>query len=133
LRFMLVFYMPEATWIDKDTVRRVVSWKRKWREADVWEQGSPLKPPGETHTLRQSADNSIEVSDTSYDDSSVVFFAFEILTCETIERAIDVAKTHPGLSFPDTAMEVREIWDELDPDIMGSEYQAPVPDFVHKR
>lgn len=129
MRFMMIFYMPEDSWIDKETVRRVVSWKKKWRDAGVWEQGSPLKPAGMSHTLTRSANGKVDVKDCSHDVERQVFFAFEILNCDSHEKAIEIAGTHPGLCFPESVLEIREIWDELDPEFMGDELDRVDPDY----
>lgn len=129
MRFMLVFYMPEDTWIDKETVRRVVSWKKKWRDEGVWEQGSPLKPPGLTHTLQLRSDGRVDLIEGPSSDDDPIFYAFEILKCKTLEAALEVAATHPALGFEKSVLEVREIWDQIDPDFMGDEYDEVSPDY----
>tara|TARA_B100000678_G_scaffold254527_5_gene231779 strand:+ start:26662 stop:27078 length:417 start_codon:yes stop_codon:yes gene_type:complete len=121
MRFMLVFYMPEATWVSKDLVRRVVAWKRYWTAAGIYETGNPLKPPGMTHTL--SLDGAkVKVTEGPLHDHNHVFYAFEIIKCETLEIALDVARSHPALEFPQASVEVREVWEDMDPDMMGEEY-----------
>ena len=122
MRFMLIFSMPEGTWLAKDLVKRIVAWKREYGEKGIWQTGCPLKPPGMTHTLHRKSDGTLEEQDGPISDHSQIFYAFEILECSSMEEAISVAREHPGLEFEKTWLEIREIWDTLDEDIIGEEY-----------
>ncbi|MAP93544.1 MAG: hypothetical protein CMK07_01220 [Ponticaulis sp.] len=129
MRYMIVFHMPEGTWISKEIVRRIVSWKRRWQAEGIWQMGSPLKPPGMTQTILRIPEGQIKVEDGPLNDSSLIFYAFEILDCETMEKAVSVAQAHPGLEFEGAVIELREIWESIDPDFMGDEYDSVSPDY----
>ena len=121
MRFMLIFLLPESTWLGKELVARVVDWKDRLMAEGVYQTGSPLKPAGYTTTLIGKPVAAPEVQQGPFDDGERGFYAFEIITCESRERALEIAKTHPGLDLPDAVMEVREIWDEHDPILIGDD------------
>ena len=124
MRFMLIFHMPEGSWVSKQSIRRIVDWKRRLVREGHHVTGSPLKPVGMTHTLTRNPDGSINVADEPMHDGSVNFYAFEIIVCESLEQAIEISSTHPALEFEGTTMELREIWDSLDGDVLGDDYPA---------
>lgn len=128
MRFMLVFIMPEDTWVEKDIVRRVVQWKLDKGREGVFLGGNPLKPAAMTQTVRRNEAGGMDVVDGPVHDHGDVLYAYEILRANSISEAINLAKQHPAADIPGAQIEVREIWDSLDEDTIGPEYQDIAPE-----
>jgi hypothetical protein len=77
-----------------------------------------------THTLTRNSDGSINVAEEPMHDGSITFYAFEIIFCDSLEQALELSSVYPALEFDKSTLEVREIWDGLDPDILGDDYPA---------
>lgn len=127
MRFMLVFIMPEDTWVEKDIIRRIVQWKLDKGREGIFLGGNPLKPAAMTHTVRRDAAGNLETVDGPVHDHGDVFYAYEILKADSLEHALEIARQHPATDIPDTQIEVREIWDTIDQDSMGEEYYKIAP------
>tara|TARA_B100000446_G_C10287809_1_gene246539 strand:+ start:154 stop:534 length:381 start_codon:yes stop_codon:yes gene_type:complete len=122
MRFFIKLHMPESTWIEKDIIREIVQWKKDMRNAGHYVFGNPLKPPGMTSSIVRNETGELEVVEAPVEEKSIIFYAFEILECESMEEAVELAKRHPALKFDQASMEVREIWDSLDLDVLGQEH-----------
>jgi hypothetical protein len=69
--------------------------------------GDRLRPPADTRTIRRRGGKVI-VTDGPFIESHEWIAGFDILQCETLEEAIEVASRHPMASGG--VIELRPVW-----------------------
>jgi hypothetical protein len=77
------------------------AWKEKFK-TNIVDLGSPLKPGGVLVT-------SAGVTDGPLMESKEIIGGYMIITADSPERAIQVARESPGLSMPGASLEIREL------------------------
>ena len=77
------------------------AWKEKF-EADIADMGSGLKPGGKVVTAAG-------VTDGPFMESKEIVGGFMVVSAESYERAVEVARESPGLMMPGSSIEIREM------------------------
>jgi len=77
------------------------AWKEKF-QANILDMGGKLKPGGKIVTASG-------VTDGPFIESKEIVGGYMLVTAESCERAIEVAKESPGVLSPGSSVEVREI------------------------
>ncbi len=75
--------------------------------ADSWVLGERLRPVRDAKLVRVR-DGEVLVTDGAFTESKEWIAGFDILECESIERAIEIAAKHPMAR--EGRIEVREFW-----------------------
>lgn len=73
--------------------------------------GNQLQGPSTAKTVRVRKNERL-ITDGPFAETKEVVVGFDIVDCDTIEEALDVAATHPCAKFG--AVEVREFWTDED-------------------
>ena len=77
------------------------AWKEKFKD-NILDMGAPLKPGGTVVTKTGATDGPfVEVKE--------IVGGYMIVSADTLERAIEVARESPGVMSPGSSVEVREI------------------------
>lgn len=86
------------------------AWRREMDRRGLLRDGRPLRPPGDAVTVRvrDGRDEVVSGPSTAGPDHAA---AYELLECESLQDAIDAAKTHPMAAAG--TVEVRPVWSEL--------------------
>jgi len=71
--------------------------------------GNALLSPSTAKTMRVRRSERL-VTDGPFAETKEVVVGFDVVDCETLEEALDVAATHPVAKFG--AVEVREFWED---------------------
>lgn len=77
------------------------AWKEKY-QANIVDMGGRLKPGGKVVTASG-------VTDGPFVEAKEIVGGFMIVTAESYERALEVAKEGPGLMMPGSSIEIREM------------------------
>ena len=77
------------------------AWKEKFKD-NILDMGAPLKPGGTVVTKAGATDGPfVEVKE--------IVGGYMIVTAESYERALEVAKEGPGMIGPGSSIEIREL------------------------
>jgi hypothetical protein len=77
------------------------AWKEKFKD-NIVDRGGKLKPGGKILTASG-------VTDGPFVEAKEIAGGFMIVSAESYERALEVARESPGLSGPGASIEIREI------------------------
>jgi hypothetical protein len=73
--------------------------------------GNALRAPSSASTVRVRRRERL-VTDGPFAETKEFIAGFDVVDCETLEEALDIAATHPVAKFG--AVEVRELWEDGD-------------------
>jgi hypothetical protein len=73
--------------------------------------GNALRAPSSASTVRVRRRERL-VTDGPFAETKEFIAGFDVVDCETLEEALDVAAAHPVAKFG--AVEVRELWEDGD-------------------
>ena len=77
------------------------AWKEKFKE-NIVDMGGKLKPGGKILTASG-------VTDGPFVEAKEIVGGFMIVSAESYERALEVARESPGLTSPGSSIEIREM------------------------
>jgi hypothetical protein len=77
------------------------AWREKF-QANILDMGGKLKPGGKIVTASG-------VADGPFIESKEIIGGYMLVTAESYERAIEVARESPGVLSPGSSVEVREV------------------------
>jgi hypothetical protein len=77
------------------------AWKEKFK-ANIVDMGGKLKPGGKIVTAS-------DVTDGPFVEAKEIVGGFMIVSAESYERALEVAREGPGLMMPGSSIEIREM------------------------
>jgi hypothetical protein len=84
----------------------IQAWYEKWGATGRLDGGNALQPPSTAKTVRASG-----VTDGPFMETKEVVGGYSVIDAETIDEAVEVARTWPGVDRGWIAMEVRPVWD----------------------
>ena len=87
--------------------RAGTAWAEEMRERGVRLEGSRLRPVSEATTIRVR-DGEAMISDGPFAETKEQVAGYDIVDCEDLDEAIEVAAKHPVARFG--AIEVRPLW-----------------------
>jgi hypothetical protein len=92
---------------DDNGMQEIYAWFEKWAGAGkIADGGAELQSVSTARTVRGAgADRSI--TDGPFIETKEAVAGFVILEAESLDEALEVASTWPGLSYPSVAVEVR--------------------------
>lgn len=76
-------------------------WKEKYK-ANILDMGGPLKPGGKVLT-------SSGVTDGPFAEAKEIVGGYMLVSAESFERALEIARESPALMMPGASVEIREI------------------------
>jgi len=108
---MLILDTPEepkqGTPEYNDWYAEINAWYEKWgASGKLADGGAALQPPSTAKTVRASG-----VTDGPFMETKEVVGGFSVVETNTIEEAVEVARTWPGVDRGWISVEVRPVWD----------------------
>lgn len=79
---------------DRAAAPDVEQWWNAANDGGHWLTGDPLAPPAEAVTVRVRGGERV-VTDGPFTETNELIAGFDVLECESIEQAIDIAAGHP--------------------------------------
>ncbi|HEY8451914.1 MAG: YciI family protein [Micromonosporaceae bacterium] len=106
----------EANWFDTDpsvireAMDEIYAWMERWqKEGKIADGGAELDTVRKAKTVRRGADGQPTVTDGPYLELKEVIGGFIMLRADTIDEAVAVAATWPGVTRFGDAVEVRPV------------------------
>jgi hypothetical protein len=97
---------PDAT-ATSDAPEEPFPWVDDLRARGIWLIGDQLAPPRRGRTVRVR-DGRRTVTDGPFAETKEAVGGFDLLECDSLEQAIEIAASHPIASVG--AIEVRPLW-----------------------
>ena len=111
MRYVMMICGPESNWEGpgaEDLMAAVGTWWERWHEEGVIvEGGAELQPVATAKTARRGDDGKAVVTDGPYIELKDVVGGFMLLEADTIDDAVAVAATWPGIEAVGDLVEVR--------------------------
>jgi hypothetical protein len=85
------------------------SWVQEMQERGVRVQGARLRPAGDATTVRVR-EGEVLLTDGPFAETKEQIGGFDLIECENLDDAIEVASKHPAARFG--FVEVRPLWEE---------------------
>jgi hypothetical protein len=85
------------------------AWVQEMDARGVRKFGSRLRPVSDATTV-QVRDGEVLLSDGPFAETKEQIGGFDLLECEDLDEAIEVASKHPGAKFG--TIEVRPLWED---------------------
>jgi hypothetical protein len=82
-------------------------WVDELREKGIWLMGDQLAPPRRGRTVRVREGKRL-VTDGPFAETKEAVGGFDLLECESLDQAIEIAASHPLAAIG--AIEVRPLW-----------------------
>lgn len=77
------------------------AWKEKFKE-NILDMGGPLKPDGKVVTTSGATDG-------PFVEAKEIVGGYMLVSAETFDRAVEVARESPGVISPGSSVEIREV------------------------
>lgn len=94
----------------EELVAEIVRWTRNAESRGIRVHGNPLRPAIEATTVRVR-DGRVTRSRRPFSRSQEQMCAYELVECETVEEAVEIAAQHPMAAV--ATIEVRPVWSGL--------------------
>ena len=91
-------------------LRDIHTWVEKATASGLRLSGAPLVPASQGRTVR-IRDKAAKVTSGPFSKSREQVCAYELVDCETLDAAIEAAKSHPMAAV--ATIEVRPVWEAL--------------------
>jgi hypothetical protein len=108
--FLLIICHDDTAIPDEKVVADIYAWNREMDRRGVRKGGQPLRPPSDAVTVRVR-DGAVLRSEGPFSDSRDQMAAYELVECNSLEEAVELAASHPAATGG--AIEVRPVWGEL--------------------
>jgi hypothetical protein len=82
-------------------------WVDDLRARGIWQIGDQLAPPRRARTVRVR-DGKRLVTDGPFTETKEAIGGFDLLECDSLDEAVEIAASHPLASFG--TIEVRPLW-----------------------
>jgi hypothetical protein len=82
-------------------------WVDDLRARGIWQVGDQLAPPRRARTVRVR-DGKRLVTDGPFTETKEAVGGFDLLECDSLDEAVEIAASHPLASFG--TIEVRPLW-----------------------
>jgi hypothetical protein len=108
VRYMLLICADENVEVtpEESTAER---WVEEMERRGVRRDGSRLRPVSDATTVRLS-DGEVVLSDGPFAETKEQIAGFDVIECEDLDEAIEVASKHPVARFG--TIEVRPFWED---------------------
>ena len=92
----------------EEAYRRVYQWFEDHKDK-ITDRGSKLQGPETATTVRSGENGSPVVVDGPYSEAKEAIGGFSVIDVESLDAALELARSWPSLGFPGIAVEVRPI------------------------
>jgi hypothetical protein len=110
MQFLLIISHDDSFVPAETLVEKTVAWVREMTGRGIRKYGNPLRPAGDAKTVRVRKGKML-LTDGPFAACKEQICAYDLIECENLEEAIEVASQHPMASA--AAVEVRPIWGDL--------------------
>ena len=108
MRYMLLICVDDAVEVAPEE-RSAEPWVEEMQRRGVRRDGSRLRPGSDATTVRLRA-GEVVLSDGPFAETKEQIAGYDVIECEDLDEAIEVASKHPVARFG--AIEVRPFWEE---------------------
>src|SRR5919199_1770935 len=108
MRYMLLICADESVEVSPDE-SSVEPWLEEMDGRGVRRDGSRLRPVSDATTVRVRG-GEVVLSDGPFAETKELIAGFDVIECDDLDEAIEVASKHPVARFG--AIEVRPFWEE---------------------
>ena len=108
MRYMLLICVDDSVRVSGEE-RSPEPWVEEMQRRGVRRDGSRLRPVSDATTVRLRG-GEVVLSDGPFAETKEHIAGYDIIECEDLDEAIEVASKHPVASFG--AIEVRPFWEE---------------------
>lgn len=105
MRYMLMVYVDESRDAGPE---QVVPWVAEMDRRGIRQFGARLRPAADA-TIVQVSGGEVLMSDGPFAETKDQIGGFDVIECENLDEAIQVAARHPGAA--DGKIEVRPLWE----------------------
>jgi hypothetical protein len=105
---MLLICADESVEVSPEE-RSAVPWLEEVQRRGVRRDGSRLRPVSDATTVRLQ-DGEVVLSDGPFAETKEQIAGFDVIECEDLDEAIEVAAKHPVARYG--SIEVRPFWEE---------------------
>ena len=102
MRYMLMVYMDQEEFVAMDPGEGAgtepMSWDREMEARGVRRSGSLLRPAADATTVRVRGEE-VLLSDGPFAETKEQIAGFDVVECEDLDEAIEVASKHPAPRF----------------------------------
>lgn len=110
MQFLLIICHDDAFAPTQALLDDILAWDAQMDQRGVRIDGNPLRPAADARTVRVRA-GKVVLSDGPFSDSAEQICAYELVECESLSAAVQLASTHPMARA--ATIEVRPIWREI--------------------
>jgi hypothetical protein len=108
VRYMILVCVDESVEVSPEE-SLPTAWVQEMDARGVRKLGSRLRPVSDATTV-QVRGGEVLLSDGPFAETKEQIGGFDLLECEDLDEAIDVASKHPGAKFG--TIEVRPLWED---------------------
>jgi hypothetical protein len=108
VRYMILVCVDESVEVSPEE-SLPTAWVQEMDARGVRKFGSRLRPVNDATTVRIRG-GEVLLSDGPFAETKEQVGGFDLLECEDLDEAIEVASKHPGAKFG--TIEVRPLWEE---------------------
>ena len=108
MRYMLLICADETVEVSPEE-SSAVPWVEEMERRGVRRDGSRLRPTGDATTVRLEG-GEVLVSDGPFAETKEQIVGYDVIECDDLDAAIEVASWHPVARFG--AVEVRPFWED---------------------
>jgi hypothetical protein len=108
VRYMILVCVDESVEVSPEE-SLPTAWVQEMDARGVRKFGSRLRPVSDATTVRVRG-GEVLLSDGPFAETKEQIGGFDLLECEDLDEAIEVASKHPGAKFG--TIEVRPLWEE---------------------
>ncbi len=115
MRYVMMICGDENAWDDtpaevlEAATKETYAWFEKWGGAGKVVEGGAELQHSRTAKNVHAGPNGVTISDGPFMETKEGVGGFVLLECDTMDEALEVAATWPGLSYPSVTIEVRPI------------------------
>jgi hypothetical protein len=108
VRYMILVCVDESVEVSPEE-SLPTAWVQEMDARGVRKLGSRLRPVSDATTVRVRG-GEVLLSDGPFAETKEQIGGFDLLECEDLDEAIEVASKHPGAKFG--TIEVRPLWED---------------------
>jgi hypothetical protein len=108
MRYLLMICIDENAPENRPSPE-VVTWAEEMDRRGIRQIGQRLRPTSDATTVRVR-DGDVLAADGPFAETKEQIAGFDVVECEDLDQAIEVASKHPAARFG--AIEVRPLWED---------------------
>lgn len=110
MQYLMIICHDDEFTPTETLVPDIIAWVKEMENRGIRVYGNPLRPASDATTVRVRKGKLLRTNGP-FANSEEKMCAYELIECESVEEAIDVASQHPMAKV--ATIEVRPVWSEL--------------------